>query len=475
MLLFVEAERRTGKRLVEGFRAAAVFVLFVSTGVAAFADERPELKSQRWQEDWRAFCDASQRIEPLDRLKCIKLGAPGLTLSLGGELRERFDTIWNPTFGFDGIGNEHVWLTRMLVHGDLRYRETARVFVQLGSHYASDRAFGNPPTDRNDIDLQQIFADLSTKLDDSTRLTLRGGRQEISLGSSRLVSVRESPNVRRSFDGARAFAVGQGFRLDAISVQPVELEEGAFDDRTDQSVSLRGVYGTLTGRLPKGQMLDIYYLGYERKDASFAAGTADEERHSFGTRYAGKARAFDWDVEAVLQTGSFGAQDIRAWTIASDIGYSFSDYAWQPRLGLKANIASGDGDVSDGKLETFNAMFPKLPYFTEANLIAPANFMDVHPTVSFSPLKDLEVTFGWDVLWKQQSNDAFYATPLVPVDGTAGSGKFIGHQTSVDLAYSLTPNISLAGSYVHFWAGDGLREAGGRDGDYVGAWSSFRF
>ena len=455
--------------------SAAIVALVMAPAVAAFANDRPELKSQRWQEDWRALCDAAQRTEPLDRLKCIPLGTPGLTLTLGGEVRERFDTIWNPTFGFDGIGSEHVWLTRMLGHGDLRYEDSARVFVQLGSHYASDRAFGNPPTDRDDIDLQQIFADLSTQLNDGTRLTLRGGRQEISLGSSRLVSVRDSPNIRRSFDGARAFAVGNGFRVDAISVQPVELLEGAFDDRTDRAVSLWGVYGTLTGPLPVGQALDIYYLGYERDDARFAVGTADEERHSFGTRYAGKSSSFDWDVEAVLQSGAFGAEDIRAWTVASDFGYSFADYGWRPRLGLKANIASGDSNPSDGKLETFNAMFPKLPYFTEANLVAPANFMDVHPTISFSPITELEVTLGWDVLWKQQASDAFYSTPLVPVDGTAGSGRFIGHQASVDLAYSLTPNIALAGSYVHFWAGDGLREAGGRDGDYIGAWSSFRF
>ena len=466
---------KIGGLTVRGLRSAAGVAIVITTAAAGFADERPELKSQRWQEDWRSFCDAALRAEPLDWLKCIPLGLPGLTLTVGGEIRERFDTIWNPTFGFDGVGNEHVWLTRVLAHGDLRYEDAARVFVQLGSHSATDRAFGNPPTDRDDIDLQQIFADLSAKMDDSTRLTLRGGRQEISFGSSRLVSVRESPNIRRSFDGARAFAVGNGFRVDAISVQPVELREGAFDDRTDQAVSLWGVYGTLSGALPKGQMLDVYYLGYERDDARFAAGTADEERHSFGTRYAGKSGAIEWDVEAVLQSGAFGAQDIRAWTLASDVGYSFTDHVWEPRVGLKTNIASGDSDTSDGKLETFNAMFPKLPYFTEANLVAPANFMDLHPTVSFSPIKELEVTFGWDVLWKQQSADAFYATPLVPVDGTAGSSMFIGHQASVDLAYSLTPNISLAGSYVHFWAGDGLSGAGGRDGDYIGAWSSFRF
>ena len=446
-----------------------------AASLPALAEERPEIKSQRWQEDWRALCDPARQTEPLDSLKCIPLGVPGLTLTLGGEVRERFDSIWNPTFGLEGVGNEHVWLTRVLAHADIRFEDTARIFVQLGSHFATDRAFGNPPTDRDDLDLQQGFLDLSGKLTEDTRLTVRGGRQEISFGSSRLVSVRESPNVRRSFDGARAFVVGDGFRIDALAVQPIDLREGVFDDRTNKGTSLWGAYSTFTGPFPKGQSLDLYYLGYERDDAGFAAGTADELRQSFGARYAGKQASFDWDVEAVFQTGSFGSSDIRAWTVASDIGYSFAGLPWSPRLGLKANIASGDSDLTDGKLETFNALFPKLPYFTEANLVAPANFMDIHPTITVTPLKPFEITLGWDVLWKQQEADAFYAPPLVPVAGTEGSGRFIGHQASIDLAYEVTPNLTLAGSYVHFWAGDDLKEVGGRDGDYVGAWTSLRF
>ena len=108
--------------------------------------------------------------------------------------------------------------------------------------------------------MQQGFFDLSGALTDDTRLTVRGGRQEISFGSSRLVSVRESPNVRRSFDGARAFVAGDGFRIDAFAVHPVELREDIFDDRSDEQIALWGAYGTITGPLPKGQSLDIYVL-----------------------------------------------------------------------------------------------------------------------------------------------------------------------------------------------------------------------
>lgn len=453
----------------------AGIVALAVTASAASADERPEFKSQRWQEDWRALCDPARQTEFLDPLKCIPLGPPGTTLTFGGELRERFETVWNPTFGFDGVGKEDVLLTRMLLHADLRFQDSARVFLQLGSHLATDREFGNGPTDRNRLDLQQGFVDLSGKIDAGTRLTLRGGRQEMSFGSSRLVSVRESPNVRRSFDGARAMLTGEGYRVDALAVRPIELEDGVFDDKTDYSTALWGLYGTITAGLPKGQSLDLYYLGYEREDAEFGQATANERRHSLGTRYAGKRSGFDWDVEAVYQFGDFGSDRISAWTVASDLGYTVNTLPWTPRLGLKANIASGDHDPADGKLGTFNALFPKLPYFTEANLVAPANFMDLHPQLTLTPIEGLEVAVGWDVLWKAETADAFYAPPLVPVAGTAGTDRFIGHQLSLDLSYEITPQISLAASYVHFWAGDGLKEAGGRDGDFVALWSSLKF
>lgn len=108
---------------------------------------------------------------------------------------------------------------------------------------------------------------MPAEFDEATRLTLRGGRQEISYGSSRIVSVRESRNVRRSFDGGRAMLTGDGYRVDVLAVRPIELREDVFDDKTDDTMGLWGVYGTITGGLPKGQSLDLYYLGYEHDDA----------------------------------------------------------------------------------------------------------------------------------------------------------------------------------------------------------------
>src|SRR5262245_26895835 len=141
------------RRLLVSF----AWLALLGTGSAA-AYERPEIKLIRWEEDWRPLCDPARQTEFLDPLKCIAL-APGTTLTLGGEWRERYENAQNPVFGFEGVGKQDVLLTRLLLLGDLRFQDSARVFVQLGSWPATDREFVEDPTDLDRLDLAQGFLD----------------------------------------------------------------------------------------------------------------------------------------------------------------------------------------------------------------------------------------------------------------------------------------------------------------------------
>lgn len=332
------------------------------------------------------------------------------------------------------------------------------------------------PTDVDRLDLVQGFVDVTLPIAGTDRLTLRGGRQEMSFGSSRLVSVRESPNVRRAFDGGRAFWTGSGYRIDALYARPVTIEPGVFDDRTSDREKLWGAYATGPVSRAAGLNADLYYFGYERDAARFTIGTADERRHTIGTRLFGQSGGFDWDVEGAIQFGRFGRAQIRAWTVASDVGFTFVDLPFEPRLGLKADIASGDGDPADGRLGTFNALFPKFPYFSEANLIAPANIIDVQPSMQLQLAPSIRAELGWNALWRQTARDAIYEPPLSAIDGTAGAvGRFIGHQAIVGVQWQATRNIVVQGQYVHFTRGDTLRQAGGTNIDFVFASAAYRF
>ncbi|MBL3410668.1 hypothetical protein ELP22_29615, partial [Klebsiella pneumoniae] len=72
--------------------------------------------------------------------------------------------------------------------------------------------------------------------------TLRVGRQEIALGSLHLMGTRDGPNVRRSFDAIRASWAKHKNRLDAFIGHPVTLKTGSFDDDTDNSQKVWGLY-----------------------------------------------------------------------------------------------------------------------------------------------------------------------------------------------------------------------------------------
>jgi hypothetical protein len=221
---------------------------------------------------------------------------------------------------------------------------------------------------------------------------------------------------------------------------------------------------------------DLYYLGLRRDDSDFLPGTARETRHTLGTRLFGKAAGWDWDVEGAVQSGSFGRDRIRAWTVASDAGFTLAELPLSPRLGLKADIASGDGNPNDRTLGTFNPLYPKLPYFSEAGLVAPANVMDLQPTVTLQLTPSLSLLLGYNSLWRHRRQDAFYAPPLQPVPGTEGGGsRYIGRQLIADLEWQATENISVKAGYVHATPGDTLRKVGGRTVDFGYGSVAYRF
>src|SRR5208282_1941388 len=185
--------------------------------------------------------------------------------------------------------------------------------------------------------------DLRAPLGQDESVTFRGGRQEITFGSARLVDVREGPNIRLSFDGGRAFYESPELRLDTFVLSPVATPPGVFNDHADLGQLFWGLYGVMPLEAVPGLHADLYYLGLTRHDATFNSGTADELRQSLGTRLWGRADAWDYDTEGVFQFGDFGTQDIRAWTVASNTGYTIADLWGQPRLGLQADVASGGG------------------------------------------------------------------------------------------------------------------------------------
>lgn len=438
----------------------------------------PSYQTSRFDEDYGYLRDPARRTDFWDPVKYLPLNDKGdWYLSLGGEVRERYEYFRNGTWGQDPPDHDGCLLQRYMLHADVHFGPVVRVFTQLKSGLESGRAGGPRPTDEDKLDLHQVFLDAALPMGGANSLTMRIGRQELAFGSQRLVSVREGPNVRQSFDGLRLILREAPWRVDVFGTWAAETNRGAFDDGTDESRSLWGLYAVVPLPFISDGNIDLYYLGLKRQRARFDQGTERELRHSAGARLWSVSKPVDYNFEAVFQWGRFGPGRILAWTVASDTGYTAAWAPWHPRIGLKADIASGDRDPADPDLQTFNPLFPKGAYFSEANLNGPANFIDLHPSIELHPADRLTVTFDADFLWRESPDDGIYGNAVNLLRSGRGSrARYIGAAPDAQVEWRFDRHISVTAIYLHFFAGPFLEDTRpGEDVDFLTTWATYKF
>jgi hypothetical protein len=134
----------------------------------------------RYDENYSFLKDPAARKDPLDKLKYIPLSEPGDSyLTLGGELRDRYENFHNYVFGSGPQDPNGYNLLRVMLDADLPFSPQARVFVE-GIDATEQGRFGGPrSSDVNRHDLYQAFVDGAFPLGANTSFTLRGGRQNI--------------------------------------------------------------------------------------------------------------------------------------------------------------------------------------------------------------------------------------------------------------------------------------------------------
>jgi Alginate export len=357
-------------------------------------------------------------------------------VSQGGEVRYLFQHYTNEDWGDSPVGSYNSFYTRFLYHTDLHLSKYFRLFTQLNSTFAMGRVTPIRAIDQNVLDLQQLFFDINA----FDEIKVRVGRQEFLYGSQRIISVREGPNNRQSYDAVKLIWKRTKIQADAYYSQPVRVQQGIFDDKLNKQEKLWSTYWVIN-RVPVIKNIDLYYLGYVNREKKYESGTKRELRHSIGTRIWKKSDTWNYDFEALYQFGSFGEQSINAYTASIDLNYTFNKVAAQPNVGIKTEIISGDKSKTDQQLNTFNPLFPRGAYFGLAALIGPSNLIDFHPSFRFKPIKNLEINADYDIFWRYSLNDGIYGPNVIMLYNSNSDSKMIGHQFGLSLDYQ--PNLFL--------------------------------
>lgn len=448
----------------------------------------PKILQLRYDENNEYYCRDENRDNFYAQVKCIPLRkktkdqeAPSQTketfyLSFGGEVRELGEYYDYELWG-EEIPHNGYLLQRYMFHADLRLGGRLRLFGQIKSGIESGRKGGGRPTDVDKVDLHQAFADIVLWRKEKDSLSLRAGRQEITFGASRLVSFREGPNVRQSFDGLRATVLKNDWKVDVFAVKPVETNRGYFDDSADNSRTFWGAYAVRPLKIIPSTNIDLYYLGLDRKQGRFQAGAGRERRQTIGTRIWGSNGNWDYDNELIYQFGRFSSNHINAWAFSTATGYTIKSTKFHPRVGLDAGIASGDRNTNDGKLNTFNALFPKGKYFGEAELLGPYNIIAIQPSIKLKLRENLSLVNYYSLFWRESRRDGIYGVPGNLIrPGNANQARYIGSHTDTEFEWEINRTLTFTAAYLHFFSGKFLKQTGpSRDVNFVSAGITYKF
>ena len=429
---------------------------------------RPAISANRWAEDWSVLADPALRTNPFDAGKYIPLlpADPNSYVSLGITLRERWEMNTAPALGIGANHRDSYLLQRFQPFIDLHVNENLRAFVQL----EDDRAWFKhsvSSVDRDPLDLRLAFLEYDGQVGPGL-LKTRVGRQDFQFDLQRFISSRDGPNVRQSFDAVWVDYELPEWRVIALASRPVQYQDGApFNDVSNHHLQFdmlrleRLVFCT--------DELSAYYALYQRDGARFLDAMGNERRHVIDARFAGGAAGFDWDLEAMGQTGSVGTSSILAWAAGSRAGYTFAALPWAPRLGLQADAASGDTHPGDGRIGTFNPLFPNGYYFALSGYTGYANLFHLKPSITVSPAPGLKVAAGIGLQWRMTTHDAVYVQSLASVPRTAGQGSaWTGGYAQLRADYAFTPNLAGAIEAVRYQVGRTLQQAGLHDASYIG-------
>ena len=204
-------------------------------GTGREAWQAPTLTNTRYDEHWDSLADPAARDDHWTKpFKYVPIGDDAY-LTTGIEVRARVesyrDNLWG---GAPAPDDAYLWV-RAMPHADLHVgRGTigVRGFVQPIAAYAIGVAPAAGPIDQTRTEILQGFADVrlgaATGSTEGIGVTLRAGRQMLSLGTQRLVGTRYGPNVPLAFDGVRALVSLPGASVSLIALRPVQVGLGTF-------------------------------------------------------------------------------------------------------------------------------------------------------------------------------------------------------------------------------------------------------
>ena len=362
--------------------------------------------------------------------------------------------------GFQPGNSEVYLLQRLRLNLKLQPARWLTLFVQTQDARVLWQKQTPAPPYQDTWDLRQAYVEIGDI--DHAPIALRVGRQELVFGEERLVGTADWSNVTRTFDAARATFRYRKFRLDAFAASVVVLTDGEVG-AAQPGDNLHGLYGSLADVIPKATIEPYFFWRLQPGVKSELGPAANLDMKVTGLRWVGKLPwNFDYNTDLAWERGGLARDSISAWAGHWVIGYRPPKAAWQPRVFVEYNYATGDGNPKDGRRNTFDELYPS--GHDKNGLADEFGWRNIHYArtgLELQPRAKWLISARYSGVWLADARDALYnasGSAVVRVaDGSAG--RWVGQEIDGLGAYRLARAMRVGAGLAHILPGTFLKRA----------------
>jgi hypothetical protein len=392
----------------------------------------------------------------------------GGKLDISGQIRLRAESRSNYDFDSNAdttMADDGFLLSRIRLNFDVNPVDKFRIFIELqdshqfGTDIPTSRRLG-PGAFEDRIDFFQVYADIKNIGD--LPLTIRLGRQTISLDAQRLVGAFAWSNVGRSFQGARLILTPDPVDLQVWWANVVVPEDDHLNE-ADWKDDFYGIHATWKN-LPRGK-LETYILYRDKNDIG-------RKIYTIGGRFRGVAadRTIDYDAEIAFQKGDFSSSiEHSALALHAGLGHTFKKMKLKPRIGLQYNFATGDGDVDSLNTEnsTFDNLYPTNHlHYGSMDFLSWRNVHNVKIESNFKPCEWMTIKGDLHFFRVAEVTDAWYnagGAVIRPQDPSRSADASLGKEIDITAICECSEYLQLMVGYSQFFPGSFVEATGESD------------
>ena len=396
------------------------------------------------------------------------------SLKMDVEFRYRME--YRSNFDFNSANDDKDAFNLYRTRINLKYNpiKPLGVFVQGQDSRISNTDNTNKPLFENYMDIRQLYVDYDDNVMfeplQINKLSARVGRQEFSYGAQRLVGGFNWSNVAQTFDGGKAGVHFQPFHIQfdvfGGDKSPIKSpREG--DDLFDKSVKDRVIGYYATAKAFHDTLIDQYVIHRSTdKNVSFGpSGSGEVHNYTAGIRVKKVyTSGFDYELETAGQWGEFRGKDVQAAMAIGIVGYTLN-HPWKPRAAFEFDYGSGDTDGSDGKMKTFDNLYPTNHlFYGYIDFASLQNINDYHSLLSVKPNKKLKLQADLHQMYLDTYKDSYYTVARAVARTASGPvSTHLGDEVDLTLDYKFNDILTTQLGYSHFIAGRYLKETGASD------------